>query len=85
MSVLDAIIFDFDGVIANSERLHLVAFQQTIIDQRQVDRQRRVVCAAGREADAGGDQAEVTGFRHGYVQRVASAVPPGRRASGVPP
>lgn len=27
----------------------------------------------------------VTGFRHGYVQRVASAVPPGRRASGVPP
>jgi len=30
MSVLDAIIFDFDGVIANSERLHLVAFQQTL-------------------------------------------------------
>ena len=27
----------------------------------------------------------VTGFRHGYVQRVAGAVPPGRRASGVPP
>ena len=27
----------------------------------------------------------VTGFRHGYVQRVASAAPPGRRASGVPP
>ena len=27
----------------------------------------------------------LTGFRHGYVQRVASAVPPGRRASGVPP
>ena len=27
----------------------------------------------------------VTGFRHGYVQRVASAVPPGRGASGVPP
>ena len=27
----------------------------------------------------------VTGFRHGYVQRVASAVPSGRRASGVPP
>ena len=27
----------------------------------------------------------VTGFRHGYVQRVASAMPPGRRASGVPP
>ena len=26
----------------------------------------------------------VTGFRHGYVQRVASAVPPGRGASGVP-
>ena len=27
----------------------------------------------------------VTGFRQGYVQRVASAVPPGRGASGVPP
>ena len=27
----------------------------------------------------------VTGFRHGYVQRVAGAVPPGRRASDVPP
>ena len=27
----------------------------------------------------------VTGFRHGYVQRVASAVPPGRGASGAPP
>lgn len=27
----------------------------------------------------------VTGFRHGYVQRVASAVPPGRRASDGPP
>ena len=27
----------------------------------------------------------VTGFRHGYVQRVAGAVPPSRRASGVPP
>ena len=27
----------------------------------------------------------VTGFRHGYVQRVASVVPSGRRASGVPP
>ena len=27
----------------------------------------------------------VTGFRHGYVQRVASAVPPGRRDSGLPP
>ena len=26
----------------------------------------------------------VTGFRHGYVQRVTSAAPPGRRASGVP-
>lgn len=30
MSRLDAIIFDFDGVIANSERLHLLAFQQTL-------------------------------------------------------
>jgi beta-phosphoglucomutase len=30
MSALDAIIFDFDGVIANSERLHLLAFQQTL-------------------------------------------------------
>ena len=30
MSVLDAIIFDFDGVIANSERLHLLAFQQVL-------------------------------------------------------
>ena len=27
----------------------------------------------------------VTGFRHGYVRRVAGAVPPSRRASGVPP
>ena len=27
----------------------------------------------------------VTGIRHGYVQRVARAVPPGRRLSGVPP
>jgi len=27
----------------------------------------------------------VTGFRHGYVRRVAGAVPPGHRASGVPP
>ncbi len=26
-----------------------------------------------------------TGFRHGYVQRVARAVPPGRKPSGVPP
>jgi len=30
MSGLDAIIFDFDGVIANSERLHMRAFQQTL-------------------------------------------------------
>ncbi|MBP7776522.1 MAG: HAD family phosphatase [Acidobacteria bacterium] len=30
MSALDAIIFDFDGVIADSERLHLVAFQQAL-------------------------------------------------------
>lgn len=30
MSALQAIIFDFDGVIANSERLHLLAFQQTL-------------------------------------------------------
>ena len=27
----------------------------------------------------------ITGYRHGYVQRVASAVPSGRRASGVTP
>jgi type IV secretion system protein VirB1 len=27
----------------------------------------------------------VTGFRHGYVQRVARAVPPRQAASGVPP
>ena len=27
----------------------------------------------------------VTGFRHGYVHRVAGAVPPGSRPSGVPP
>jgi type IV secretion system protein VirB1 len=27
----------------------------------------------------------VTGFRHGYVQRVAGAVPPDRRVSSVPP
>ncbi len=27
----------------------------------------------------------VTGFRHGYVQRIAHAVPPERRARGVPP
>jgi type IV secretion system protein VirB1 len=27
----------------------------------------------------------VTGFRHGYVQRVAGAVPSGRRASGIAP
>ena len=32
MSALDAIIFDFDGVIANSERLHLLAFQQALAD-----------------------------------------------------
>lgn len=30
MKALQAIIFDFDGVIANSERLHLLAFQQTL-------------------------------------------------------
>ena len=27
MSALQAIVFDFDGVIANSEPLHLTAFQ----------------------------------------------------------
>lgn len=30
MSALDAIILDFDGVIANSERLHMRAFQETL-------------------------------------------------------
>jgi len=30
MKALHAIIFDFDGVIADSERLHLLAFQQTL-------------------------------------------------------
>ena len=29
---LQAIVFDFDGVIANSEPLHLRAFQQTLAD-----------------------------------------------------
>jgi beta-phosphoglucomutase len=32
MSALHAIILDFDGVIANSERLHLRAFQQALAD-----------------------------------------------------
>src|SRR5262245_18928183 len=30
---LQAVIFDFDGVIANSEPLHLRAFQQTLGDE----------------------------------------------------
>jgi beta-phosphoglucomutase len=30
MTGIDAIIFDFDGVIADSERLHMRAFQQTL-------------------------------------------------------
>src|SRR5262245_66089228 len=30
MSALQAIVFDFDGVIANSEPLHLTAFQQAL-------------------------------------------------------
>lgn len=30
---LQAIVFDFDGVIANSEPLHLVAFQQVLTEQ----------------------------------------------------
>ena len=30
---LQAIVFDFDGVIANSEPLHLVAFQRTLADE----------------------------------------------------
>ena len=29
---LQAIVFDFDGVIANSEPLHLLAFQQALAD-----------------------------------------------------
>ena len=32
MSALQAIVFDFDGVIANSEPLHLQAFQQALAD-----------------------------------------------------
>jgi beta-phosphoglucomutase len=31
--MLQAIVFDFDGVIANSEPLHLVAFQQALVDE----------------------------------------------------
>jgi len=30
---LQAIVFDFDGVIADSEPLHLRAFQQTLADE----------------------------------------------------
>jgi beta-phosphoglucomutase len=30
---LQAIVFDFDGVIANSEPLHLIAFQQTLAER----------------------------------------------------
>ena len=33
MSRLQAIVFDFDGVIANSEPLHLLAFQRTLADE----------------------------------------------------
>lgn len=33
MGALQAIVFDFDGVIANSEPLHLTAFQQTLADE----------------------------------------------------
>ena len=33
MSALQAIVFDFDGVIANSEPLHLVAFQQALAEE----------------------------------------------------
>lgn len=33
MSALHAIVFDFDGVIADSERLHLRAFQDTLADE----------------------------------------------------
>ena len=32
-SALQAIVFDFDGVIANSEPLHLRAFQQILADE----------------------------------------------------
>jgi beta-phosphoglucomutase len=32
-SVLQAIIFDFDGVIANSEPLHFTAFEQTLAEE----------------------------------------------------
>ena len=31
-SALQAIIFDFDGVIANSEPLHYKAFEQTLAE-----------------------------------------------------
>ena len=33
MSALQAIVLDFDGVVANSERLHLLAFQQALARQ----------------------------------------------------
>ncbi|HUU34029.1 MAG TPA: HAD family phosphatase [Vicinamibacterales bacterium] len=33
MSALQAIVLDFDGVVANSERLHLLAFQQALTRQ----------------------------------------------------
>lgn len=33
MTALHAIVFDFDGVIADSERLHLRAFQDTLADE----------------------------------------------------
>lgn len=33
MNALQAVILDFDGVVANSERLHLLAFQQALTGQ----------------------------------------------------
>jgi beta-phosphoglucomutase-like phosphatase (HAD superfamily) len=32
-AALQAIVFDFDGVIADSEPLHLRAFQQTLTEE----------------------------------------------------
>jgi beta-phosphoglucomutase len=32
-SALQAIVFDFDGVIADSEPLHLTAFQRTLAEE----------------------------------------------------
>ena len=36
---LQAIVFDFDGVIANSEPLHLLAFQQALADSLKLAQQ----------------------------------------------